>query len=90
MSIDVIKSSRYSNYFRLVLFQWTVGARDLMPERKLAEIIELQYKYVYLFKREKWFVDEPVLRTGPASAFPSTLKLFNAGLMALTGSLFFL
>ena len=23
-------------------FRWTVGARDLMPERRLAEIIELQ------------------------------------------------
>ena len=31
-----------------MLFPWTVGARDLIPER-LAEIIELQYKYVYLF-----------------------------------------
>ena len=32
----------------------------LMPERRLAEIIELQHKYVYLFKTEKWFVEEPV------------------------------
>ena len=28
-------------------------ARELMPERRLAEVIELQYKYVYLFKTEK-------------------------------------
>ena len=41
-----------------------------MPERRLAEIIELQHKYVkyvYLFKTEKWFVEEPVLGIGPAS-----------------------
>ena len=62
-----------------------------MPERRLAEIIELQLKYVYLFKTERWFVDEPVLGSNWSSfGFPSILKLFNAGLMALIGSLFFL
>ena len=63
-----------------MLFWWTVGARDLMQERRLAEIIELQYKYVYLFKTEKWFVEEPVLGIG--LALVPTLKLFNEGLMA--------
>ena len=61
-----------------------------MPERRLTEIIELQYKYVYLFKTEKWFVDEPVLRIDLASVSLPTLKLFNVGLMALIDSLFFL
>ena len=60
-----------------------------MPGRRLAEIIELQY--VYLFKTEKWFVDEPVLgNSGLAWVSLPTLKLFSAGLMALIGSLFFL
>ena len=53
-----------------------------MPERRLAEIIELQHKYVYLFKTEKWFVDEPVRRIGLTAVSLPTLKLFNAGLMA--------
>ena len=66
-----------------------VGAWDLMPERILAKIIELQHKYVYLFKTEKWFVDEPVLEIGLASVSLPTLKLFNVGLMALIGSLSF-
>ena len=35
--------------FRLVLFPWTIGTRDLIQERQLAEIIEWKYKYVYLF-----------------------------------------
>ena len=60
-----------------MLFPWTVEARDLMPERRLAEIIELQCKYVYLFKAEKWFVDEPVLGICLASVSLPTLKLFN-------------
>ena len=71
-----------------MLFPWTVGAWDLMPGRRLAEIIVLQY--VYLFKTEKWFVDETVLGIGLAWVSPPTLKLFNAGLMALIDSLFFL
>ena len=74
------------NYFRLVLSRWTEGARI----SRLADITELQQKYVYLFKTGKWFVDEPVHRIGLASVSLSTLKLFSAVLMALIGSLFFL
>ena len=35
--------------FRLVLFPWTVGTRDLIQKRQLAEIFKWKYKYVYLF-----------------------------------------
>ena len=63
-----------------MLFSRTVGARDLMPERRLAEIIELQYKYVYLFKTETWFVDEPVLRIGLVSfSLNSHSQTFQCG-----------
>ena len=67
-------------YFRLVLFPWTVGVRDLMPERRLAEIIELQWNYV-LFNLFKWksgsWTNHSVLGIGLASVSLPTLKLFN-------------
>ena len=37
------------NDFRLVLFSWTLGARDVIQEKQLDEIIEWEHKYVYLF-----------------------------------------
>ena len=32
-----------------MLFPWTLGARDVIQEKQLAEIIEWEHKYVYLF-----------------------------------------
>ena len=47
--IDVINHRVTEMNFRLVLFPWPLGARDVIKERQLAEIIEWEYKYVYLF-----------------------------------------
>ena len=74
----------------LVLFPWTVGARDLIPERQLAEIIELFIQGVYLCKPEKRLAEG----TNQSSEliwvrFPLSLSNFSCGFNALISSLFF-
>ena len=57
---------------------------------KMVRLIFCGCAFINANQKSVWLRDEPVLGVGLAPVSPPTLKLFNADLMALISSLFFL